>query len=225
MPWGKRLLIVGKVLPQLSGLDGVAKIALVASAVSHIAHYVSILAIYGLSVNIFGHGTTSGRLISLLAATLHIICPAGAFLSAPYGESLFSFLNITGYYLYSCSLLDANTGKRASSNAKMLLAAALFSIATAVRSNGILSGALFAYDALLQLRKIISQGISGGSVLRLGVIVVGGCVVALGLIVPQWIAYTAFCRSDEPLRPWCGQLIPSIYGWVQVHYWSVANTP
>ncbi|KAE8403943.1 GPI mannosyltransferase 2 [Aspergillus pseudonomiae] len=192
-----------------------------ANAVSHIAHYVSILAIYGLSVNIFGHGTTSGRLISLLAATLHIICPAGAFLSAPYGESLFSFLNITGYYLYSCSLLDANTGKRASSNAKMLLAAALFSIATAVRSNGILSGALFAYDALLQLRKIISQGISGGSVLRLGVIVVGGCVVALGLIVPQWIAYTAFCRSDEPLRPWCGQLIPSIYGWVQVHYWNV----
>ncbi|OGM42712.1 GPI mannosyltransferase 2 [Aspergillus bombycis] len=215
------LSFLTSVLPQLCGLDGVAKIALVASALSHIAHYLSMLAIYGLSINIFGHGTTSGRLVSFLAAALHIICPAGAFLSAPYGESLFSFLNITGYYLYASSLLDANTGKRASSDAKMLLAAALFSIATAVRSNGILSGALFAYDALLQLHKIIFQGISGGNVLRLGVIVVSGCVVALGLIVPQWIAYTAFCMSGEPLRPWCEQLIPSIYGWVQVHYWNV----
>ena len=219
------MLIVGKVLPQFSGLDGVAKVALVAITLSHITHYFSVLALYRLSINIFGHDSTSGRLISFLSAALHIICPAGAFLSAPYGESLFSFLNITGYYLYSASLLDANAGKRASSDANLLLAAALLSIATAVRSNGILSGALFAYDALLQLRKIISQGISGDNLLRLGVIVVGGCVVALGLIVPQWIAYTAFCMSDEPLRPWCEQLIPSIYGWVQVHYWSVTDMP
>ncbi|KAE8132352.1 GPI mannosyltransferase 2 [Aspergillus pseudotamarii] len=196
-------------------------VALVAITLSHITHYFSVLALYRLSINIFGHDSTSGRLISFLSAALHIICPAGAFLSAPYGESLFSFLNITGYYLYSASLLDANAGKRASSDANLLLAAALLSIATAVRSNGILSGALFAYDALLQLRMIISQGISGDNLLRLGVIVVGGCVVALGLIVPQWIAYTAFCMSDEPLRPWCEQLIPSIYGWVQVHYWNV----
>ncbi|KAB8213763.1 GPI mannosyltransferase 2 [Aspergillus novoparasiticus] len=215
------LSFLTSVLPQFSGLDGVARIALVAIALSHIAHYFSVLSLYRLSINIFGHDNTSGALISFLSAALHIICPAGAFLSAPYGESLFSFLNITGYFLYSSSLLDANAGKRASSDAKLLLAAALFSIATAVRSNGILSGTLFAFDALLQLRKIFTQGISGDILLRLGVIVVGGCVIALGLIVPQWIAYTTFCMSDEPLRPWCEQLIPSIYGWVQVHYWNV----
>ncbi|KAE8372897.1 GPI mannosyltransferase 2 [Aspergillus bertholletiae] len=217
----KILSFLASVLPQLSGLEDVAKVALVAIALSHMAHYLSVLALYRLSINIFGHGTTSGKLISFLSAALHIICPAGAFLSAPYGESLFSFLNITGYYLYSSSLHDANSGQQAPSGAKLLLAAALFSIATAVRSNGILSGALFAYDAVLLLRKMVSQSISWGNLLRLGVTVVGGCVIALGLVVPQWIAYMAFCTPDESLRPWCEQLIPSIYGWVQVHYWNV----
>lgn len=197
------------------------KVALVAIAVSHLTHYLSVLALYRLSINVFDHGNTSGKLISFLSASLHIICPAGAFLSAPYGESLFSFLNITGFYIYSSSLLDLKSGKRISSDAKLLSAAALFSVATAVRSNGILSVVLFIYDALQQLRRIISQGVSWDTLFRLSVIVIGGCVVALGLLFPQWIGYTAFCKADQPLRPWCEQLIPSIYGWVQVHHWNV----
>ncbi|KAE8148777.1 GPI mannosyltransferase 2 [Aspergillus avenaceus] len=213
-------LLTTSVLPQLKGLDGVTRFALVAIALSHTTHYLSVLALYKLSINIFGHDL-KGNLISFLSAALHIVCPAGAFLSAPYGESLFSFLNITGYYLYSSSLLDENAGRRAISHVKLLLAAIIFSIPTTVRSNGILSGALFAYDALLQLWRMSSQGVSGVTLIRLAAIVGGGCLVGLGFIVPQWIAYTEFCMEERSVRPWCGRPIPSIYVWVQAHYWNV----
>ncbi|KAF7592845.1 ER membrane glycoprotein subunit of the GPI transamidase complex-like protein [Aspergillus hancockii] len=68
---------------------------------------------------------------------------------------------------------------------------------------------------------MVNQGISRDVFRRLSVIVIGGCVVALGLIVSQWLAYAAFCMADKPARVWCERLIPSIYGWVQVHYWNV----
>ncbi|KAE8392109.1 hypothetical protein BDV23DRAFT_61094 [Aspergillus alliaceus] len=97
-------------LPRLNGSGGVTKVALVAIALSHLTHYLSVLALYRLSINVFDHGNTSGKLTSFLSSSLHIICPAGAFLSAPYGESLFSFLNITGFYIYSSSLLDLKSG-------------------------------------------------------------------------------------------------------------------
>jgi phosphatidylinositol glycan class V len=120
--------------------------------------------------------------------------------------------------MYSFSLLDVNAGKRVSGYVKLLLAAIPFSAATAVRNNGILSGALFAYDALLLLRRIVNQGVSRDVFVQLGVIIIGGCIVALGLIVPQLLAYAAFCMAEKPSRAWCDRLIPSNYGWVQVHY-------
>lgn len=102
---------------------------------------------------------------------------------------------------------------------KLLTAATLFAAATMVRSNGILSGFPFAYDALLQLWQLLSDGLSVGAVTRLGVIVLGGCIVAVGIILPQFIAYASFCLPDGVSRPWCQWAIPSIYGWVQDQNW------
>ncbi|PKX92650.1 DUF409 domain protein [Aspergillus novofumigatus IBT 16806] len=180
-----------------------------------------VLVLYRLSISIFGGDTAKQKTLCFLSAALHIISPAGAFLSAPYGEALFSLLSISGFYLYSSSVLDDTTNHRLSLDLKLLTAAVLISAATAVRSNGILGGILFAYDALLQLRQILSRGLAWAVVSRLVVIVLGGCVIALGMAVPQYIAFNAFCMNPNAPRPWCGWTIPSIYRFVQEQYWNV----
>ncbi|GFF23228.1 hypothetical protein IFM58399_00216 [Aspergillus lentulus] len=174
-----------------------------------------------LSISTFGGDTAKQKTLCFLSAALHIISPAGAFLSAPYGEALFSLLSISGSYLYSSSVLDDTTNHRLSRDLKLLTAAVLISAATAVRSNGILGGILFAYDALLQLQQILSRGLSWAVVSRLAVTVLGGCVIALGMAVPQYIAFIAFCMTPNAPRPWCGWTIPSIYRFVQEQYWNV----
>lgn len=184
---------------------------------AHLAHYLSALALYKLSANVFGRETPTQRLVCFLSAVLHIIAPAGAFLSAPYPEPIFSFLNIFGLYLYSSSFLDDGAGRKLPRDAKLLGAAIFFAVATTVRSNGILSGFLFAYDAICQLRRVILHGLSRDVVVRLSVLVLGGCVVALGMVLPQWVAYTTYCTTCS--RQWCQWTLPSIYGWVQDQYW------
>lgn len=186
---------------------------------SHVAHYLSILALYRLSINIFGHATPTQRLICLLSAALHIICPAGAFLSAPYGESVFSFLNISGFYFYTSSLISEHNDCTTWRDLQVVAAALSFAIATMVRSNGILSGFLFAYDAGILAWTTLTQGPSLHKSRRLAVIVFGGCTVALGMIVPQILAYRIYCTSQDDLRPWCSSTLPSIYAWVQGYYW------
>lgn len=192
---------------------------MVGVALSHVTHYLSVLALYRLSANIFGHATVSQKLICFLSAALHIICPAGAFLSAPYGESIFSFLNFSGFYLYSSSLIAERNGVTGLRDAQVLTASVLFAIATLVRSNGIISGFLFAYDALVLAWAVLTQGPSRHTTRRLAIIVLGGCIVALGLVIPQVLAYRAYCLAESAPRPWCSWALPSIYSWVQGVYW------
>ncbi|KAL2819463.1 GPI mannosyltransferase 2 [Aspergillus granulosus] len=201
--------------------SGVTQVAAAAVLLSHVSHYLAVLALYRLSVNVFGDDTRRRRLICFLSAALHIVCPGGAFLSAPYGESLFSFLNITGYYIYSSSCIDLSSNKHVLSHAKLLLAGCLFAVATSIRSNGILSGVLLAYDAMWQSYNVLSRRSSCTTMVRLGFTVISGCIVALGLLIPQYLAYTSYCMDADNLRPWCESLLPSIYGWVQSHYWGV----
>lgn len=196
-----------------------AQIAWTGIAISHLAHYLSVLVLYRLSSNVFGLQTPVQRLVCFLSAFLHIISPAGAFLSAPYGEPLFSFLNISGLYLYSSSFRDDGVGKKLFRDVKLLAAALFFAVATTVRSNGLLSGFLFAYDAVWQLRRVVLHGLSWEAFMRLSVIVLGGCVVAVGIVLPQVAAYTTYCLAESTARPWCQWTIPSIYGWVQERYW------
>lgn len=201
--------------------NGVAGFAVTGVIVSHVAHYLSVLALYRLSINVFGHDTQRKRLVCFLAAALHIISPAGAFLTAPYMEAPFSFLNITGLYIYSSSHIDLNSGKRSLSHVKLLLSGCFFAVATTVRSNGILSGIPLVFDALIHSYDIVSRRYFWAAGIRLSFVILCGCIVALGFAVPQYFAYTTFCMDDNISRPWCQSLVPSIYGWVQAHYWYV----
>ncbi|KAK2746563.1 ER membrane glycoprotein subunit of the GPI transamidase complex-like protein [Onygenales sp. PD_40] len=192
-------------------------LAVIGIGLSHICHYLSVLSLYGMTQNVFGGGNPA---LPLLAAAFHIISPAGAFLSAPYGEPIFAFLNFTGYYAYTSALRDERHGRMFTRDGKFLLAGALFAFATAIRSNGIFSGILFAYDAVLGVLSVLSNGISLSQIHRMIFVVIGGSLILLGTVVPQYYAFTLYCRDSEVPRSWCNNTIPSIYTWVQDYYWG-----
>ena len=162
-----------------------------------------------------------GKRIAFVAASLHVLSPAGLFLSAPYAESLFCLCSFAGSWLYAESL-SRSEPEQASKRDVLVLASSLsFAVATAARSNGVLNGALFLYDACVTSSALLKKGVGVYAVRRLLVIGLGGAILPLGMIVPQAYAYHEYCRMDSAPRPWCSSLVPSIYTWVQDTYWSV----
>lgn len=177
------------------------------------------LLLYRLTKTVFSQSKYESSL-PLLASGLHIISPAGAFLSAPYAEAPFSFLNFLGFYIYVLALKNDREGAHLKRDAGFVAAGSVFAVATTVRSNGILSGMLFAYDAVSTAWKILqTRTVKISTLRRLVFIVVGGAVIPLGTIVPQYIAYLSYCQGSTSPRSWCFRTIPSIYTWVQSHYW------
>jgi phosphatidylinositol glycan class V len=66
----------------------------------------------------------------------------------------------------------------------------------------------------------LQAGMRSFNTRRLPATIIAGLLVALGFAIPQFIAYREFCSaSDVDKRPWCHKLPPSIYSWVQSHYW------
>ena len=200
-------------------------------------HLLSAIVLYRLGLLVW-RDHSKRALLSLLGAVLHVISPAGLFLSAPYAESSCSLFSFAGYLLYARSCL---AGKPVARDAYLVLAGVSFGIATAFRSNGILNGIPFAwefYQALPRFaRSLISTSGRGGpeqtqalrsmdAVRRLLALGLGGVAVAAGSIVPQAVAYQRFCSDASSIsaeavsrRPWCQGYVPSIYTFVQQHYW------
>jgi GPI mannosyltransferase 2 len=191
----------------------------IAVVLSHVTHFLTVLLLYALSQRISGSYKVSNTSTSIIAAALHIVSPAGAFLSAPYSESLFSTLNFLGFYLY----LDGRIIGGSLGDVETIVAGFSFGCATLVRSNGILGGLPFLYDAVLHGLNLLSTGISTQGVRKLLALGAGGMLVAIGAILPQYEAYKRFCEDvvEPDRRPWCDSQFPSIYEWVQRHYWFV----
>lgn len=186
--------------------------------IAHVAHLCSALMLHGLTLQVFAHRAQKHQ-IAFLSSSLHILSPAGLFLSAPYSEAVFSFWQFAGYLLYarSCSTTRSETLWL---DVQLVLAGLCIGLATTARSNGLLSGILFAVEgaiagaALVGKRNLID--------LRRGMAaMLGGLLVAFGSAFPQMIAYYQFCEVDQKkqVRPWCRAWIPSIYAWVQSNYW------
>ncbi|KAF2493155.1 mannosyltransferase [Lophium mytilinum] len=193
-------------------------------AISHISHLFSVLVLNRLFVRV---QTNANRHRSaFLAASLHIVTPAGLFLSAPYGEALFSFLNFSGMLLY------VQSQRQQSQNSwgflrgcKIVASGALFSMAASIRGNGLLSGLIFVYDVVTHLPRVVNFSLSLDEFQRLLSTTVAGSLIIIGFFGPQWLAYEEYCgqtyMSSKFGRPWCLRYVPSIYSWVQSHYWNV----
>ncbi|KAK0640994.1 hypothetical protein B0T16DRAFT_205763 [Cercophora newfieldiana] len=214
---------------------------LVGILVANAFHLLSVVVLFRLSLLVW-RNHPQRVLASLLSAALHVVSPAGLFLSSPFAESSCALFSFIGYLLYARSCLSA---KPISQDGFLVLAGSSFGIATAFRSNGILNGIPFAWEVLQVLPRLAADLIStSGSgrgqmrtrqkgprstvnaVRRLLALGVGGLAVAAGSLVPQAVAYQRFCSgasgsTEMPRRPWCQGYVPSIYTFVQRHYWDV----
>ncbi|KAF2089459.1 glycosyltransferase family 76 protein [Saccharata proteae CBS 121410] len=191
-------------------------------AVANISHALSVLVLYALVALLLPEG--GQKRTALVTALLHLFSPAGLFLSAPYGESLFSLLNFLGMLLYvkACNFgHDIPAFKTSVAHFVYMNCAGLcFAFATLIRSNGLLSGLIFAFDALAAVPLLLNRStIARGLQLGFGA-ACAGAILATGFVVPQFLAHAEYCGGTEP-RPWCTRIPPSIYTFVQEHYWNV----
>lgn len=168
--------------------------------------------------------STTDRISSfcVLAASLHIVSPAGMFLCAPYAESSFSFLNFVGYYLYAKGMLKHSEGRENQRDFLVLLSGVVFGVATTFRGNGLFSGLLLVWDALACGLRILGFADIASNIRYLLAVSISGLLMACIATAPQYLAYQEYCvrgSADSDKRPWCSYWPPSIFTWVQRHYW------
>ena len=190
--------------------------------VSNASHLLSVLVLYQMTLLVAARIPSNRSLgIAFTSASLHIISPAGLFLSAPYAESSFSLMNFAGFYLYTYSRQAHDHRHENRRDIATALSGLLFGLASTLRSNGLLSGLVFCVDILECAVNYLSFGRFKQNARRLAFLTIAGGLVAVGFLFPQYQAFRDFCMGSEPERqpPWCFRRIPSIYSWVQQHYW------
>ncbi|TKY88206.1 hypothetical protein EX895_002916 [Sporisorium graminicola] len=130
---------------------------------------------------------------------------AGTTLASPTPESFFSLASLVGLlHLESSSALGWT---------QVLVVSFWFAIATSFRTNGTL---LIGYLAF----KLIAEAQSGRAVSATLKLVLSVAVCVSPSVLFQAWAYSRFCLA-EASRPWCEDRLPSIYAFVQSHYWHV----
>ncbi|KAH9864044.1 hypothetical protein J1614_009977, partial [Plenodomus biglobosus] len=190
--------------------------------ISNVCHLLSVLVLYRLLILVLD--SPQRRHVAFVASVLHILTPASLFMSAPYAESLFSLLNMTGMLCYAKSKLAAKRGHASfMEDAYKLSSGAVFALATLMRSNGLLSGLILLYDVGSYLPVLLSLRLNRHNVRSILVTCVAGIFIMIGFVGPQYVAYQEFCGMEDNFAPrvWCDKRIPSIYSWVQSHYWNV----
>jgi phosphatidylinositol glycan class V len=184
---------------------------------SHLAHLFSSLLLYNLSLKVFKSHQDKEK-IALVTGVLYVVSPAGIFLSAPYSEALFALIQLAGYLLYVEQAEAIESKSTLRSELLLLMSGVLLGSSTLIRSNGILNGLIFAYEAIACGITILRHGLSFNRLRRLVTIGIAGIAVGLPFVYPQYLAYQQYCHSDNP-SSWCNNYLPSIYAHVQSFYW------
>lgn len=237
--WGftNFIAVISKALTSNGHLSPPGPEALAAIILAHVFHLLSVMMLHELTLTVCLKSTTTKvSSFCVLVASLHIISPAGIFLSAPYAESPFSFLNFTGFYLYAKAILKHAEGKQNQKDLLVLISGFVFGIATTFRGNGLFSGLLFVWDALAYGTRILRSTDPASNFRSLLSVLISGLSMACIAVLPQYLAYAEYCvreSADSIIRPWCSNWPPSIYAWVQgeywgvgfLNYWTVSNIP
>ena len=198
------------------------KHALAGILISNLSHLFAVALLYQLTFNLVPSSNAIKRQVAFLTACLHVMSPAGLFLSAPYGESTFALLNFAGTLSYVLAAKARNPTSRnaAGVSSWIILAGACFGAATMIRGNGLLSGIIFAWDAIEAILHPSHLLHDFKAMSRFAATILAGILVAVGFVAPQVVAYMEYCTAGNT-RPWCTRVPPSIYSWVQEHYWEV----
>ncbi|TGO31076.1 hypothetical protein BPAE_0002g01710 [Botrytis paeoniae] len=193
------------------GLEG-----LVGILIAHISHLFSTLALHSLTLTLF-----PSKRFALVTALLHIISPAGIFLSAPYAESSTALLTFLGAFLFTKSFGSGVSNRTLGHDLLILISGVVFGLATTFRSNALLNGLLLLEEAF-RILSSLSNGFNVPTIRRLIITGLGGICVGIGFIIPQYIAYQEYCGATDIVNPrvWCSNTLPSIYAFVQAFYWN-----
>ena len=194
------------------------QIAVGGVALAHAAHYGSMLLMWSIASRITDTTSTHKESIPAIATLLYIFSPAGIFLSALSTEGVFALQSFLGVYLY-ITIWDGSSFLMPL--IRTILAGGIFMRATITRSNGILAGILFAIDAIDSTLHTVVAGLDLVYLARLASSVVAGLLIGWGMVWPQLGPYADYCvfAPIEERREWCTKLVPSIYTFVQSHYW------
>ncbi len=199
------------------------QIAVAGVTLSHLAHFGSVILIWSIASRLTSPTSTNKKSVASITALLYIFSPAGIFLSAPHTESVFALQSFLGLHLY----VNLWAGRSLLMECiRTVLAGAIFMRATITRSNGILAGILFAIDAVDSALHTMLAGLDIAYLARLASSVAAGLLVGWGMVWPQLAPYTNYCviPPAELRREWCSRLVPSIYTFVQSHYWQVHSS-
>jgi phosphatidylinositol glycan class V len=181
-----------------------------------------VITLYSLVLRIIPAEQERKREVAFIAACLHTVSPAGLFLSTPYGESTFAFTTFLGTLCYIRAQEQHYLPSQQSHLTRpawILLSGISFALSTLFRSNGLLHGTIFLSDAITCLRAFFKAP-NASNLTRLLATILAGSFIAIGFALPQVIAYFQYC-TPELSRQWCAHFPPSIYSWVQKHYWNV----
>ncbi|EMC98360.1 glycosyltransferase family 76 protein [Baudoinia panamericana UAMH 10762] len=208
-------------------VSSIVKHAIAGICISHLSHALAVIVLYQLVYTITPSPSDQRkRQVAFTTACLHILSPAGIFLSAPYGESTFALFNFLGLLCYAIAV-DARFSNYADAyqiDACWTLGAGIFfGLASMIRSNGLLSGLIFLWDAVLSLPNLpqLLRIRDLEQLTRLLSTLTAGLILASCFAFPQYLAYTQYCTNTNAPRPWCTATPPSIYTFVQSHYWNV----
>jgi len=187
-------------------------VALVISGVllSNVCFVLSALVLYRLGMVVLNN-----ERLARLAALLYCITPASIFMSAMYTESMFALLVFTGHLL-----LEHNFH---------MLAAFVVALAGCTRSNSMVYVLFFVYRFLQRNAQQFfprpDEKTQFLVLIRNLVWLAAQCsVILLPLLYYEYRNYVRYCSglADDgtSLRPWCDQLLPSVYNYVQRAYWN-----
>jgi len=179
-------------------------LALAGFLLSNACFVLAALALYWLGCIVLRDGQQAAR-----AAFLFCLNPAGVFYSALYTESLFAFLTFAG----ALSLAVDSPWR----------AALAFFAASATRSNGVANCLLLAWHSA---RRVGEMSRAEGKRAPWGPIVLEAlaCAARCAFVIAPFVlfqlwAWLRFCVGTT--RPWCTRMHPSIYSFVQAHYWGL----
>jgi len=133
---------------------------------------------------------------------------------------MFACFNFLGMLLASYLRLRASSLPDAAAQCiAVILAGLCFGLASTVRGNGLLSILVFVEPGLILLGRFLKHPSDLPALLKLLAVGTSALIILVGAALPQYYAYTQYCMGQSS-RPWCHHTIPSIYNWVQQHYWD-----
>lgn len=140
-----------------------------------------------------------------MAGYLSILSLSPCSLITPTPESFFSFFALLGHLCLS-SLNRTNRLTRA------FMAAICYAIATSFRANGILFVGFILWSLFWQ-DPLPPRHFS----LLCAPVLVLVCIWPM--LLSQSFAFARFCLAEGDTREWCNRALPSVYTYVQKHYW------